>query len=123
MGSLILRDIFQVTLEALLEDRKTLQTNLPAQGVTTVMDQKTEKRLVHHLLYAVPVKRGNGVEIIEDIVPVYNISCTLRTDKKINRVYLAPQMEEIPFTQENGLVRYTVEKLQNHQMVVLDYTK
>ena len=44
-------------------------------------------------------------------------------DKKINRIYLAPQMEEIPFTQENGLVRYTVEKLQNHQMVVLDYTK
>lgn len=121
MGSLILRDMFQVTLDALLKGRKTLQTNLPAQGVTTVMDQKAEHRLVHHLLYAVPVKRGSGIEIIEDIVPVYGIACALRTDKKIARAYLAPQMEEIPFAQENGIVCYTVEKLENHQMVVLDY--
>ena len=41
--------------------------------------------------------------------------------REIKNVYLAPQMESIPFTQENGVVRYTVEKLLNHQMVVLDY--
>ena len=121
MGSLILRDLFQLTLEALLDGKKTLQTNLPVQGVTTVMDQTGERRLVHHLLYAVPVKRGNGIEIIEDIVPLYGIQCALRTDKTIRRVYLAPQMEEIPFTQENGIVRYILEKLENHQMIVLDY--
>ena len=33
----------------------------------------------------------------------------------------ADRENEIPFTQENGLVRYTVEKLWNHQIVVLDY--
>jgi len=121
IGSLILRDLFQLTLETLLEGRKTLQTNLPAQGVTTVMDQPREHRLVHHLLYAVPVKRGKGVEIIEDIVPLYHISCMLCTDKTIRRVYLAPQMEEIPFTQEGNTVCYTLDKLENHQMIVLDY--
>jgi hypothetical protein len=108
-------------MEELLADSKSLATNLPAQGVATLMDQKKERRLVNHLLYASPVKRGNGIEIIEDILPVYDIECQVRPGKEIKKVYLAPQMEEIPFTQENGLVCYTVEKLWNHQIVVLDY--
>ena len=120
-ASLILRDIFCVTLDALLGEQKTVRVNLPAQGVTTLMEQKDQNRLVHHLLYASPVKRGNGIEIIEDIIPLYGITCTVRTDRKIKNVYLAPQMQQIPYTQEDGVVTYTVEKLENHQMVVLDY--
>ena len=121
MGSLILRDLFCAVMDRLLGDKKSLATTLPAQGVTTLMDQKKENRLVHHLLYASPVKRGNGIEVIEDILPVYGIECQIRPGKQIKNVYLAPQMEPIPFTQENGIVRYTVEKLFNHQMVVLEY--
>ena len=121
MGSLILRDLFCAALDRLLGEKKSLSTTLPAQGVTTLMDQKGQNRLVHLLLYASPVKRGNGIEVIEDILPVYGIECQIRADKPIKGVYLAPQMEQIPFAQENGTVRYTVEKLFNHQMVVLDY--
>ena len=121
MGSLILRDLFCAAMDTLLGENKTLLTNLPAQGVTTLMDQKGENRLVNHLLYASPVKRGNGIEVIVDILPVYGVECHVNIGKRVKRVYLAPQMEEIPFTQENGAVSYRVEKLQNHQMVVLDY--
>ena len=37
------------------------------------------------------VKRGNGIEVIEDILPIYNVELAIKTDKKINKVYLAPQ--------------------------------
>lgn len=120
-GSLILREMFTATLDELLGDEKSFITTLPAQGVATLMNQKKENRLVNHLLYASPVKRGKGVEIIEDIIPLYSIDVTVRTDKKINRVYLAPQMTEIPFEKSGNEIRYTVEKLENHQMIVLDY--
>ncbi len=120
-ASLILREVVTATLDRLLGQKKTLETNLPAQGVTTLMDQAGEHRLVNHLLYASPVKRGDGIEIIEDILPVYDVSVTLRPGKEIQKVYLAPQMEALPFTQENGAVSYTVPKLECHQMVVLDY--
>lgn len=120
-GSLILREIVTATLDLLLGADKTLETNLPAQGVVTLMDQTAERRLVNHLLYASPVKRGDGIEIIEDILPVYGVNVTLRPNKEVRRVYLAPQMTEIPFEQKNGTVKYTVEKMENHQMVVLDY--
>ena len=119
-ASLILRDLFTMTLDRLLEGRKTVTTTLPAQGVTTLMAQPAEHRLIHHLLYAVPVKRGDGIEIIEDILPVYGIQSSLRIDTPVKAMYLAPQMEPIAFTQTDGIVSYTLEKLENHQMVVLD---
>ncbi len=120
-ASLILRDLVCATLDNLLGDDKTLKVGLPAQGVTTLMEQKGQNRLVHHLLYATPVKRGNGIEVIEDIVPIYNIDVTLRPGKTVKKIYLAPQMTEIPFKQQDGCVSYTVEKVDNHQMVVLEY--
>ena len=84
------------------------------------LDRLLGERQICHLLYASPVKRGNGVEIIEDILPVYNVSVSIRTDKNISRVYLAPQMEEIPFTYENGRVTAQIKKLECHQMAVFE---
>ena len=85
------------------------------------MDQTAEHRLVNHLLYASPVKRGNGIEVIEDIIPLRDITVKLRTDKTPKRVYLAPEKRDIPFTYENGVLSYTVDKLNCHAMAVIDY--
>ncbi len=117
-GEIHLKQITVFALDRLLGERKTLITNLPAQGVATLMEQNS--RQICHLLYASPVKRGNGVEIIEDILPVYDVSVSIRTDKNISRVYLAPQMEEIPFTYENGRVTAQIKKLECHQMAVFE---
>lgn len=117
-GEIHLKQITVFALDRLLGERKTLKTNLPAQGVATLMEQNS--RQICHLLYASPVKRGNGVEIIEDILPVYDVSVSIRTDKNISRVYLAPQMEEIPFTYENGRVTAQIKKLECHQMAVFE---
>lgn len=119
-GSLILKETILYALNRLLS-RKTLATNLPAQGVVTLQDQQAEKRLIHHLLYASPVRRGNNIEVIEDIVPLYDVESTVATDRRVTRVYLAPQMTELPFKQEGEAVSYTVPRLECHQMVVLDY--
>ena len=85
------------------------------------MDQYDEHRYVNHLLYATPVKRGQKVEIIEDIVPVYGTEVTLKLYTKPKRVYLAPQMRDIDFDYSDGVLTYTVDRLECHQMVVIDY--
>lgn len=120
-GPLIAKRVAMHVLDVLLEGKKTLVTSLPAQGVVTLMDQKEQSRLVCHTLYAVPVKRGSGVEVIEDIVPVYDTDVAIRTSKTIKKVYLAPSGKEIPFTQENGMVSFTVPKIECAQLTVLDY--
>lgn len=118
-GSLILKRTVTHALDLLLGDNKTLRTNLGAQGIVTLMEQKG--RYINHLLYVSPVRRGLRTEIIEDIVPIYNTEVELKLNKKIKNVYLAPQKISIPFIQENGIVKFTVDKFECHQMVVLDY--
>ena len=101
--------------------KKALKTNLPAQGVATMMDQKDENRYVVNLLYAAAVKRGLNVEIIEDIIPIHNTEVEVATDKTIKNVYLAPQMEKIDFNQSGNKVSFKVDEFENYQMVILDY--
>ena len=117
-GKLHLKQMAIFALDRLLDSAKTLKTNLPAQGIVTLMKQSD--RLICHLLYASPIKRGNGIEVIEDIVPIYNVELAIKTDKKINKVYLAPQKEDIDFTYENGYISVKLDKIECHQMVVFE---
>jgi hypothetical protein len=120
-GSLALKETFIYALNRLLGEAKTLRTSIPAQGVVTLMKQESENRYVNHLLYACPVKRGDGIEVIEDILPVYGVKVEVKVPEKVKKAYLAPEMEEIAFVQKDGKVSYTVEKLQCHAMVVLEF--
>ncbi len=120
-GSITTKKMFLGVLEALMADTKTLVTDLPAQGVVTLMEQKDECRYVNHLLYASPVKRGGGIEIIEDVLPVYNVNVTLRLDKAPKKVYLAPEGTELDYTWDGKKLQYTLDKLFIHAMVVIEY--
>lgn len=119
-GSLVLRESVLYAIDRLLP-RPTVRTTLPAQGVVTVQSQPEGQRWVNHLLYAAPVKRGDGVEVIEDLIPLRNVSVEVAAPEKVADVYLAPSGEKLPFVQEEGVVRYTVPEFTSHAMVVLQF--
>ncbi len=117
-GSITVKEFVVGVIDKLLSDNKTIVTNLPAQGIITLTKQND--RLVNHVLYASPVKRGTDTEIIEDIIPVYNINVSVKTDKAVNKVYKAPQMTEVPYKYENGILSYTVDKIECSQLIVIE---
>ncbi|WP_409345019.1 family 10 glycosylhydrolase [Paenibacillus sp. MBLB4367] len=119
-ASLFVKETILHALDLLLGAGKTLETSLPAQGIVSLQHQPHESRYVNHLLYAFPVKRGKEMEIIEDITPIYDIDVTLNIAGRVNRVYLAPQLEELPYEQEGATIRYKVPVIDCHQMVVID---
>lgn len=126
-GSLHAKKIVEAELDYLLGEHKTMYASLPDRGVMTLTRQEEEGRLVAHLLFAHTTIRGYfglgeeklPVEVIEDIVPLHNVKVWIREERPVKRVYLAPQMEELTFVQENGRVRFTVPKVECHQMVVV----
>jgi hypothetical protein len=120
-GSLVLKEIVIYALDRLLGADKTLNTDLPAQGVVTLNKQNEQKRYINHLLYASPVKRGDDIEVIEDIIPLYNIAIVLNLPIKAKRIYLAPSCVDIAFKQEGSCIEYIVPKVECHQMVVIEY--
>ncbi|OUS74974.1 beta-galactosidase [Paenibacillus sp. MY03] len=119
-GSLILKETVLFALNRLLPD-KTLVTSLPAQGVVTLQEQREENRLINHLLYVSPVRRGDGIEVIEDIIPLQDTKVSITTDRNVASVYLAPQMTPLLYQQDSGVVSYSVPVLECHQMVVIAF--
>ena len=110
-------------LDRLLGDGKTATTSLPSQGIFSVMRQPAEsgERLVNHIAYAIPKVRGKNTEIIEDIPVVLDTKVSIKMGKKPSRVYLAPSIQELDFTFENGTVSYTIPKFECSTLVVIEF--
>jgi hypothetical protein len=117
-GSLILKRMVTYALDYLLEEKKTIKTTLPAQGIVTLTRQSN--RYIIHMLYAVPVKRGINIEVIEDIQPIYQVEAQINVKEKIKRVYLAPQNLDIEFAQEKDVVTIIIPQISIHQMIIFD---
>lgn len=116
-GSLHAKRIVCAMIDRLLA-APSVKTNLPAQGVITLMEKENQN--IVHLLYASPVKRGDGIEIVEDILPVYGVEVEVKCDRDAKRVYLAPQEKDIAFEQEKGYIKFVVDRLECHQMIVIE---
>lgn len=65
------------------------------------------------------VDKQTDTEVIEDIVPLYNISVSVKCDNP-SKVVLVPQNEEIDFTYDDGKVSFNVPKVNVHQMVSIE---
>lgn len=121
VGSIILKDTVLRMLDALLAEKKTVVTNLPAQGVVSLTKQGEQARYVLHTLYASPVKRGENVEIIEDLIPIHGTTLEIRVPETVKTVRLVPENKELPFTVKNGVCRFTIPEFSCKQVTVLEY--
>jgi len=124
-GQPLYRDFFAAALRHLLGGALPVETNLPSTGRINVLEQKTERRYVAHLLFAVTSNRGTfrgqNVEIIEDLVPLRDTRVRLRLPRKVKTVRLVPDGGELPFTAHADGVEFTVPEFTAHQMVELGY--
>jgi hypothetical protein len=93
----------------------------PSTTVVSVNAQLDESRLVVHLLHYIPERRGQDFDVIEDVIPIYDVGVSVRTDQKIKRVATAPGEDVLPFEQAKGRVSFTLPKLHGHEMIVVGY--
>lgn len=119
VGSIFVKESVIHLIEMLIGDEKTIKTNLPAQGIVTLTEQNGSKLV--HLLYASPVKRGKDVEIIEDLIPIYNTTVKVKCATAPKKVTLVPEMTEIPFEYNGESVEFSVEKFECWQIVELGF--
>ena len=118
-GMQLHRDLVKNCLDLLYDD-PLLQVSLPSCGRATVTRQpRAGNRLIVHLMYANPIKRGD-TEVIEDIIPLYGVAVSLKTDRAVSRVSLAPENEDLDFEIANGRVSFTVPKVEMNQLVTIE---
>jgi len=91
-----------------------------SQGRCTMIEQADKQRYCINLVYASPIRRGKA-EIIEDILPLYNIKLAVKTDKTIKNVYLGLTGEKLDFVQKDGKAEFVLPKLECHTSIVVEY--
>jgi hypothetical protein len=119
MGMQLHRDLVLNCLDLLYPDRM-LDVDLKSCGRVGLMRQEAENRLLLHLMYAVPIRRGS-TEVIEDIVTLTDVEVALAVDAEPARVYLAPSREELAFEYSGGEVRFAVPKIEMNQIVAVEF--
>ncbi|MFQ3548132.1 MAG: alpha-amylase family protein [Armatimonadota bacterium] len=135
LGAVIYKDVAKKVINNILGDNKTLKTNLPSTARITLMNQEKEKRYVLHLLYANTISRGSEqvlspegyvynshkVEVIEELLPLYNTIIQLKIKQNISKITLEPEGKEIDFIKDGDYISIKIDQFTCHQMVVLHY--
>lgn len=99
-----------------------LQIEAPSTALATLNEQPAEKRRVLHLLHYVPERRGLDFDVIEDVIPIRDVACSIRADgARVSRVVSAPEGKALPFSVKAGRVEFVVPEVRGHQMVAIEH--
>jgi hypothetical protein len=88
----------------------------PSSLLTILTEQTEPRRRVLHLLHYIPERRGQAFDVIEDVLPVYDVRCRVSAPGA-SSVRLVPDDTALPFALEGGRVLFTVPVIRGHAMV------
>ena len=100
--------------------KQTLAVTMPSEGRVSLVHQPGKKRYVAHLLYGPPIPR-NGCQVIEDLVPLFDIPVRLNVPENIRRASLPLEKKTLKMKTVNHAVEVVVPRVQCHQMAVFEY--
>ena len=115
--------------------KPVIETSLPSIARIAMTEQTAARRYIIHLLSGSPVKRGGdfnfqtegamsisgGIEVIEDLIPLHDVECSIKTANPVKKATLEPQGVELAFESKNGRCTFKVNEFTCHQMIVLHY--
>ena len=83
--------------------------------------QNQENRKIVHVLHYVPVKKCKNLEIVEDVIPLYNLKITMNEERKVRDIYTVPDRQKIVYEQNGSELDFTVKEVNGHQMIAICY--
>jgi hypothetical protein len=116
-GNYPLRLLVRNVIDQLLPE-PLLRVDAPTSTEATVMRQKN--RTIVHLLQYCPERRTKDLDLVEDIVPIFEVPLSIKMAKKPKRVYLAPEETPVAFEHLAGRVNLRVPVVKGHAMVVFE---
>lgn len=102
----------------LLLPQPLLRVDGPTGLESTVTRQ--HGRTIVHLLYFPAERRAPEMDLIEDVVPLRDLSVSLRLDSAPKRVYVAPEMTPLEFEFADGRALARLRELRGHAMIVFE---
>lgn len=107
-------------LEILLPE-PLVRHNGPTTLRTAVNDQSDRQRWIVHLLHYIPERRGHDFDIIEDVIPLYDLSVSIRLSNPVAAVRTVPDLKPLQHRRIGDRVEFLLRELHGHQMVELNF--
>ena len=89
--------------------------------IAVLNEQSAENRWVLHLLHYIPERRGQDFDVIEDVIPIFDVKISVRAHESVGKVVCVPEQKALEFTQKDGRVEFVLPKLEGHQMIALSF--
>ncbi|MEM2513957.1 MAG: beta-galactosidase trimerization domain-containing protein, partial [Candidatus Bathyarchaeia archaeon] len=84
------KKLFLNALDMLLPE-PLVRAEAPSTTLVTLNEQTAENRWVLHLLHYIPERRGQDFDIIEDVIPLFNLRISVRIPKRVEEVTCVPE--------------------------------
>lgn len=94
---------------------KLVHVEGPSSLLTSLNEQSQEARRVLHLLHYIPERRGQAFDIIEDIIPLFDVRVSVAGEAQ--SVKLVPSGEALKFLNDGGRTHFVLPKIEGHAMV------
>jgi hypothetical protein len=121
--------VYRQLVGALL-DRLTIQplvrSNLPTTAEVTLLrqaersDQGQAERLVCHILHYVPQRRTADLDLVEDVIPLDDLTVSIRAEWTPRAAYLAPERTPLEVTMDGEYARVYLPRVLGHAMIILE---
>lgn len=105
----------------MLLSHRLLIHNGPSTLITNIMAQEKQNRWVVHLLHYVAERKCATLDIIDNMLPLYQLSITMTVPRNVQRVALVPEDETIPFTQTENQLNFTVPEICGHRLLAIEF--
>ena len=101
--------------------RSLIKTNAPSTAEIIYGAQKDNKRNILHILHYLPQRRADNIDLLEDVIPLYNISFNISSKIKPEKVYSALNKQQLIFSYNNNELQFIVPKVEGHEIIVVEY--
>ena len=118
-GAVAVRQFLTKIIARLLGPEITVTTNLPSTARVTVTTDRVHRRQVIHLLYGPTVKRGENIEIIEDLPPLCEVEVSLLVHAAVKGITCEPEGCMIPFSIVGNRLCFAIDRFSCHRMVAV----
>jgi Hypothetical glycosyl hydrolase 6/Beta-galactosidase trimerisation domain len=105
-------------IERLLPD-PLVKHDGPSTLQVTVTHQPDHNRWVLHLLHFIPERRSKELDVIEDVIPLFNINLFVRTSRAVRQAVVEPDGLPISVTHHAPYAVCQIPRVEAHCMVSL----
>ena len=86
-----------VPIRGLLLPEPLVRHDGPTTLQVTVNEQAAERRWVVHLLHYIPERRSQDIDVIEDVIPLYDVRVSVKIPHKVEAVMRVPEQEPLQY--------------------------